>query len=398
MAGGLLAASLVFWSAANGWFGRGSILALAPTDTVLAIELRLNHKTAPFLFDWLSGVPLISDRSLELRDLAPFTHGELAIFVTKEGNRSVAIRANLTDLPTDLLNHFAIPAQEQGSFILLSSSLQPMMGTQTNTPGSIFPSLEKTWLGRMTLPVDHLSGNLFLLNSELLLELMTPKTYAHQTPHISGAAISMKNLEWGSGGIPLNGLEHVLAGMPEPSLIMESSERLGVIVRPTEDNIEVLLAIENPEASNGMLVAELERIGSLARPTLITQILPDGSIFEEILVQPELVSVEETSTNVGTSYRVPTRGGSSIVASRYGEEILFSNSQTLFEDYVGNQAEPSIACEGTGLFINPGFLINQAVTDHASTYLAIFHGLFDDFSGISFEIKKYSVNIHLCRI
>jgi hypothetical protein len=143
----------------------------------------------------------------------------------------------------------------------------------------------------------------------------------------------------------------------------------------------------------------LEIIGAFARPTLASQTLPDGSELEEILVQPELVSVEEISTGIGVSYRVPVGGGSSVLATLHDGLVLFSNSQILLERYTGGtQDDETRNCNGFSDRVDPAFLIDQTSLNHLQPQLGLFKGVLDNFSAISLEFKKYSTVVYLCRI
>lgn len=377
------------------WLNRGAILSLAPSDTILAVELRLNKQTAPFLLDWLAGVPLLSDRSLELQDLAGSIHGDLAIFVTKNGQRSIGIRSNEDNLPVELLRQFSIVTQKQGSFILLSSTLVPIAGIKSFS-SPVLPSMGKAWLGRVVFPQDGLAGSLFLSTTSLTLEVEPHERVTGETRFLQEAAVALGGLNWGEEGPVLPGLKRLLS---KGSLILENTRSIYVAVVPVESGLETLLKIEAPEVTSDDLIRELEQIGAFARPTLASQTLPDGSELKEILVLPELVSVEEISTSLGMSYRVPVGGGSYIFAALSDGSVLFSNSQTLLESYGGRtQNKAPTICTESSNRVSPSFLAEETSLDHLGPELGLFNQVFDDFSAISFEFKKYSTVVHFCRI
>ena len=390
MVGGFLAYQVGAW-----WFNRGAILSIAPSDTILAVELQLNKRTAPFLLDWLEGVPLLSDRSLELRDLAPYVHGDMAVFVTKDGGRSVALRSSEDELPSQLLSQFSITSQRQGSFVLLSPTLVPITGL-ASFMSPLLPSIGKTWLGRVVLPEDDLAGSLFVSPTSLTLEVETPKRVTQESRSLPDAAIALSGLSWTKEGSGLPGLEQLLS---ESSLILEHAGRMNVAIVPVESGLEILLEIEAGEVTSDDLIKELEQIGAFARPTLASQTLPDGTQLEEILVQPDLVSVEEISTGIGVSYRVPVGGGSSVLATLHDGTVLFSNSQTLLERYATEEQGKGVtSCTELSNRVNTSFLVDQTSLDHMQPQLGLFNGVSDNFSSISFEFKKYSTIMHLCRI
>lgn len=377
------------------WFHRGSILSLAPNDTILAIELQLNERTAPFLFDWLAGVPLISDRSLDLQDLAPYIHGNLAVFVTKDGSRSVAIRSDENSLPSQLLSQFSITSQKQSSFVLLSSTLVPITGT-ASILGPLLPSIGSTWLGRVVLPQDGLVGNLFVSKTSLSFEIESNKRSRQEDLSLLETAISLRGLSWEQNGSVLPGLDQLLS---QKSLILENTLGIDVFVLPSETSLEILLKIEDPAVIADDLIRELQQIGAFTRPSIISQTLSDGTQLEEILVQPELVSVEEISTAVGVSYRVPIGGGSYILATLHEGFVYFTNSQDLLEKFASEtEVMEATSCSEFPSRIRPSFLVDQTSLNSLQPQLSLLNAVFDDFSAISFEFKKYSTIVHLCRI
>ncbi len=389
LVGGFLAFRFGTW-----WMSRGTILSLAPSDTVLAIELHLNEKTGPFLSDWLAGVPLISERSLELSDLSPYTHGDLAIFVTSDGERSVAIRSSKERFPENLLIQYGVVVQEQGGFLLLSSHLAPIAGTQPLVHRPFLPSLGEAWLGRVVLPDSELTGNLFLSDREMTLEVAHSKRGDLSTRTVENASVSLMGLTWSDQVSSLDGLKRLVS----ESLFLQAKTPMHVVIRPKESGLETLIAINDAKIDSDLVVEELEKIGAFARPSLVTQTLPDGTSLQEILVQSEFVSVEEISTSLGLAYRVPTEGGDSILAALHEGSAVFSNSQDLLETYAESSNIASADCTELTNGLNPTFLLSQTQLDQMSPSLAVFSRVMNEFSSLLIEAKKYSTKIHLCRL
>ena len=393
MASALLIGAFIVFRLGTWWFSRGAILSLAPTDTILAIELHLNKKTKPFLTQWLDGIPLISKRELELEDLSPYTHGDLAVFVTKTGERSVALRTSKEELPTDLFIQYGISMQEQGAFILLSSSLAPMSGTSAFVRRPFLPSLGETWLGRAVFPDIELGGNLFVSADEMTLDLPTSQKTSLESSTIENSSLSLMGLAWDEDGSSLDGLKRLTTN----SFFLQQDTQMNVIIRSGEQGLETLIAVSGPELDSTTIVQELEKIGAFARPTIVTQTLPDGSSLDEIMIQQDLVSVEEVSTSVGLSYRVPVGGGESIIASVHEGSLLFSNNQKLLEDYAKTSESSTSSCSMLTNWLDPSFLLLETQLDHLNPDLALLDRALSEFSAISFEVKKYSTITHFCR-
>ncbi|MBI4256539.1 hypothetical protein HY626_00605 [Candidatus Uhrbacteria bacterium] len=393
MASVLLIGAFMAFRLGAWWFSRGVIFSLAPSDTILAIELHLNEKTKPFLTQWLAGIPLISERELELEDLSQYIHGDMAIFVTKNGERSVAVRTSKGELPNDLLTQYGISVQEQGGFILLSSALMPITGAPALTHRPFLPSIGEVWLGRVVFPDIESGGNLFVSEEEMTFDLHTSRKTSIESNIVENTSLSLADLTWGDEESSLDGLKRLSTN----SLFLQKETHVNIVMRSGEQGLETLIEVLGSEPDSNTIIQELEKIGAFARPSLVTQTLPDGSRLEEILVQPDLVSVEEVSTSAGLSYRVPTGGGESIIATVHGGSILFSNSQELLESYAGATQDSSSTCSVLTNWLDPTFLLLQTQSEYLNPDLALISQIVDEFSAISFEVKKYSTIVHFCR-
>lgn len=397
--GGLLIGACLVAQLGTMWFGRGVLLKLAPSDTILAIELRLNEHSAPFLFDWFAGVPLISDRSLDLVDLAPYIHGEFAVFLTKAGERTIAFRGKKDSLSEELLSTYSISIQEKGNYVLLSSTLVPISGIEKVSHRPFFPQIKQKWLGRILFPDTGMGGNLLLSDRMLTVRLKTPQSTKSELPNIN-SALAFGGLSWGSDGSPIVGLERLTSGLSNSGnkLFFDNSTKIEVFIQPNETSKDVLMVLHRSETEETHLLEELRYFGALAKPTLVTQVLQDGSSMNEILVQPELVSVEEVTTSVGSSFRVPIMGGGFAMASIHNGSILLSNSETLIEQYISSNTIIQGSCTITSNHLSPEFLMQEVHLLKTDRWLSLLDGLFDDFSSVSIEFKKYSTEVHLCRI
>src|SRR3989338_6622879 len=176
------------------WFSGDSLLSLAPEETVLAIELQLTKKTQPHWQQLFHSVPLISKRSLDLEDLLPLAHGELALFITQQGDQAVALRATKNELPEALLEKYHISVQEKGNFVLLSEKLLPMTGTQTSTRRPFFPSLKNLWLGKIVLPKEKQEGVIYYNDSSITIQFKTPKQTDFKQKTVENADLYLNHL------------------------------------------------------------------------------------------------------------------------------------------------------------------------------------------------------------
>ena len=389
----LLVGGFVIYRVEAMFFTRNTILSMTPSDTILAVEMNLNKKTAPFLLDWLSGVPLLSERSLELNDVAHLIHGNFAVFIQRDGHRSLAIRCKPENLPTSWLDALFIEYQQQGPFTLLSSTLVPIKGI-TASSGPLLPSIGTVRMGHVVLPQDGLQGDLTLSEVGLGLKFKA-QSQNHDGIALPGAAVALSGLRWGMDVPHFPALQRLLT---KQSLILENAEDMNLAVVPTDaGTLEILLGVSSVDVTSDEIIDELEQIGAFARPTIVSQTLPDGSELAEILVQPELSSVEEVSTSSGTLYRVSIGGGAYVLAAQHNNEVLFANKQNLLESTLQPVREDRpITCLESRTRVVPTFLMDQVDTNHFQPELAFYNDLFSKFSSISLEFKKYSTEIHFC--
>jgi hypothetical protein len=387
----LLGFVFLVWQAGTVWYGRDAILAMAPSDTVLALQLQITPSTLPFLDEWLRGVPLISQRSLDLADILKYAHGEIALFVTKDGNRSLAIRSK-ESLPEDLLDAYSISSEQQSSFLLLSNTLLPIAGTQAYSRRSILPSVRTTWLGRIVLPDEEFGGNLFINEGEILAEFSRRNAHTQIHPLIEDLVLGLYGI---SGENPEFAV--LQDGSMFPALLEENTP-MNVVIRFSESESQTLLIVEDVQLEEQDVIRELQIIGSFAKPSIIESRLPDGSLIQEIELQPDVVSVEEVSTGLGVGYRVLAASGSSIIGLVHDGSLFLSNSEILLNDYASEgNADNADYCSGRIGFINTEFLLSQVSLQHLDPEFSFLSQFFRIFSGISIEVNPYSTKLRLCK-
>lgn len=383
------------------WFSRDEIFSLAPAKTALAVELQINTTTAPLIASLLEDVPLISLRSLELTDLLPFIHGSLALFLTQDGDRSVAIRAAAGELP-DFLAAYGITAQQQGRFVLLSNTLLPISGLSSRVRKPFLPSMAKTWLGRIELPDLPLGGSITYDETNISLEF--PERQQDGTV----ARAARKDLAISLAMNPpqdsiLPAFERLTesfsgkAGAVWPEIT--ASGEVVVQIRPAETGLETLMIFKKTDVSKQAVIEQLQIMGAFSRPVIDSTALPDGTHMEEILVQPELVPIEEISTKFGLGYRVVTGSGKALVVAWDAQDLLLTNSETLLGDYATSnthERRDPVACSGDNGYLDPSFLLSQVTLQQYDPSYQVLAALFDEIQGISVEFKKYSTKVVLC--
>lgn len=388
------------WRLATLAFSLPTIASVAPAGTSSFLHLPYSQTSAAELSALLDGIPLISDRSLTSQELMSWSRGELAVFLHEDGSRSVAIRASLDLLPQQLLDAYGLTAQESGNFVLLSETLLPISGIDARSQAPFFPSLSTAWLGTFW-GTEETTIQLLSTTSGILLQEETQKQPVSAAAHNSNHELSLDLLPFSfSDDIPA-GFHRFYGDLyqqfststtPFSSL---SPESVSIISR-FEDTSELLFVLNGVEGSiSDALLVEMQLLGALMRPSLVSRQHSDSTSYQELLVRPDLVSVEEFSLLGSLGYRVQGSGDTQLLALVHDESVLVTDSMNLLEDYVTLEHE-AFSCSGNLGHMNPATLLSQVQLSTYSGEYAVIHQIFSQFSLISVENEKYSRIIQLC--
>ena len=373
------------------WFTRDSILTAAPDSTVLAVELHITPKTWPTVSNLLKNVPLISDRSLDIEDLASVTGGDLAIFVTKDATRAVAIRASVASLPPDILASYGITAQEVGAGItLLSNTLLPVSGIRSRVRPPFFPT-SALWLGRVELPDAKLSGALTFDRDGLLVTFRSPKSSKTSQTSLPEGMLSMmfaspdvKNLSLASS---------YFLDQAAPLLDLLSQEHQTFVKKDELGATQILISVPNSGWNQGTLVDALGMMGAYLTPRIKDQLLPDGTTSQELLIEPDLAAVEEISVSGHTVYRVVGNGDLAVYGGNFDGQTIISTSASVLTSFLESADQ---TCKGNVAIFTPTELLQEISNTSYDPQISTMISLFDKIKGISIESKRYSTEIRFC--
>lgn len=384
---------LIVWRISVLWFTRDSILNAAPDSTIFAVEFQITPKTWPIVKDFLENVPLVSNRSLDIEDIARFTHGDLAIFVTHDGTRAVAIRAKIESLPTDLLEAYGITIQEAGSgIILLSQTLLPIGGIDSEVHHSFLPS-SSTWLGRVLIPDAGFSGSMIWKQRGLEMTFKTPKSNQTNANLIPPAILSM-----------------ILSGrnkneLPPTSTYFEKQTTLFLdlllkdhqifVQKDEQEQTQILISVPNSGWDEAKLIEMLKIAGAYLSPKIVQKALVDGTFSQELSVEPDYVAVEEVPVAGHTLFRVTGEGGLALFGGFIDKATILSTSDSLITAFLDPQ---ETTCGANLALLNPESLLEQVTITSYNPQYSLIINLFDQISAISFETKKYSNKVRFCSI
>ncbi len=354
---------LTGWRFTTLYFTRVTIFDIAPVDTAMAIHLTVNKRTIGPISELLGGVPLISNRSLTIDDILDDVSGDMAIFLTSNGDMSVAMRSD-----TKILDHFGITTQEFGPFLLISETLVPIKPLEYQKKLHFLPSIFSTSLGGLVFE-DGIFAELSYKQGDFQVIFPHKKSSAPTQNTWVSSILHMSLIPYPT--------PHILTFFPN---VGDFSEIL-----VTEDGVLFL--------ANGMesdLIGWLRDIEASNQPNLSERYMPDDSFYEEIRVDPELITVEEVNVAGNRALKA-----GNFVGIVQGDSLIIATSTALLEGYLSNNLEQE-HCEDRSISIDPNALIDQVERTYMDPIFASIH-LLRKFSNISLELNKYSNVLHLSR-
>ncbi len=347
---------------------RTTIFSAAPDGTVAAVYLQSNETTAPYLSKLLHSVPLISNRSLEIDDILEITAGELAIFITENGDRSVAIRADEKELESLGFDKLGITAQKNGNFTLLSETLASISGIDTSHSNSLFPSFSGTWIGSIWAQ-EFGHGDIHVTNNAVKIEFETKKQDKLDT--IGGTAPVI----------------HALITQEQidlPETFFEFFPYFTLINELIVDETGVLVALIKGTLDEQSLIEQLQIISAANNPSTFSRTMIDGSSYNELQIDPSLVTVEEISIAGNRIFRA----GSLFGLLQDGRAVI-STSNEVMESFLRPTDGDGTQCDSASIVISPKQLLENIESEFIDPRLTVL-SIIDRFSVITLEKKKYS--------
>lgn len=363
-----LAVLALVWRGSALWMSQVSIFSAAPDGTVAAIYLQINDSTKEHIDELLNSVPLISNRSLDFEDITSLTSGEFAVFLTNDGHRSVAIRADEEGLESALFKNLGVTTQKVGRYILLSETLASVSGLDVSHTRPFFPSFSKAWLGSVWIE-DYGQGDIHTSNTDISIEFKSEKQQKQyvlsETDSIVHALINTdqtKMPELFSGYFPY---------------FNEISE---VIVKTDG----ILLTLNEDTMDENMLIEQIQQISAANNPSTLSRAMVDGSSYTELQIEPSMVTVEEVNVS---GKRVFRAGG--LFGLLENNQAIISTSESLLESYLQPVDELSEYCSGASVVVSPDLITQSIKIDSYDPRLALI-SIIDRFSVILLEKNKYS--------
>lgn len=348
MLSGWLAVIIVAFVLAGLWFTRDTLSAYAPEDTVAIVHLTPSRQAWTKLILDFGDLPLISARSLTIDDLSTFKPKEISIFILQNNESAVAIRTNEDNLPKETLNSYGINLQKIGrNRWLLSNKPLPI-----TTKGKTRWSLGSIWPGTIgTVRLGDFLGHISLKSNGYVVDIpKISKTgeYLPALPEKTMAAISLQpNTELDLSAL-FSRFQPLLEALDSVNIeqIVQTIKEKGGTILLSQDGFLLETTLDSSVLSK---IAQTS--AALQSPTTKPMAMPDGSLVQELLIEPLEIKFESLWINGQEVKSVKTENGQILILDGEKTDIIASN-QELFEGFLNKQTEkPNFTCGSKNSFI-----------------------------------------------
>lgn len=348
----LVAPPLAAFFIAGWWFERTDIGAMVPEGTELIVRLQPGTEGWEPVLQAIGHLTAVSDRSLTIRALAPYSAGEIIIYADKTGRRSAAIRTQENQIPHALLDTYGIAVQASGNGLaVLTDRVRPTEKRSLPRPtpwlglgriGSIYLKSAEGWdAGVIT---TNKNGWSIRLPRQSL-----PKNQFSQLPTgtVAFLATPVSTTEVEISGVTER-MESILAPFELPSLDLFGKELLknegGITIVTRENTLAFLLGGKGTSLGETEWGNVLRAAAAFQHPKTQPWTLSDGTNAEEIRVDPSTVTLEER-TLLGSKVLQarPTPTETLLLALQTDGRYAFSNDEALLMAWLGQKPEESNA-------------------------------------------------------
>lgn len=389
------------------WYGRDTVSASAPQDTAIVLHFHPNRLKWTATQRALGDMTLVSNRSLTVSDIRTFANGEFSVFIGNDGSRSVAVRSSQERLPTDELDALGILAEEtsRGVFLLSDRPVARMdwkpshvwfgavhwpgtwrignihMVEDRDVRGPIYASATKT---RIRLPKQQLATIPWkTLPVDTILALAMP---ALPNTSIIGVTDSIDAVLSSYDTTTAATIAEHLLTTPGAILLKKETNRLGFLITTAQENF-----------AKDLQQKIIQTAAALQAPRIRPLTLPDNTIAEEIVVDPSLTTVEETTVAGILVSRVATTDGDYLYTAESNDAFAITNEQHLLEYRLQDGEDgQKLACDGNAVYLNlTEFLLasSDALTSRLVNDLVVLNG---EYGVIAVDQGWLYTNVRLC--
>lgn len=390
------------------WYGRDTVSSSAPQGTVLVLHFLPNRSSWDDVDNALRHIPLVSNRSLTIEDIRPFTYGEFSIFIGSDGSRSVAIRARESDVYVSRLDALGILVTTPAQGIVFLSD-KPVARMNWLPP--------RIWLGFLHFPWNTHIGSVYAIGdadisgslyaSEDGAQMRFPKHHVAKSPWKAVptntvAVLSTPALPNASIREVTSEIDTILASYATPLAATISSNILtapgAILLTSNGAKLNYLIKTTATAISLDDQRKAIQMAAALQLPRIQPFRLPDDSLADEIIVDPSLSTIEEITQAGSVVSRVSANDGSYVYSVQREDDVFITNDQSLLDFGLGAQrTENSPKCFGDVAFVDLRSLFGISGNSVNARDSNTFSILADSYSSIGVDEGLLTTTIRLCQ-
>ncbi len=383
---------------------------MAPEGTQLIFRLQPGKEHWESVLKAVGHLTAVSDRALTLQELAPYSAGELAVFVDADGRRSTAIRATADHIPHALLDAYGISVQTSGNGLaLLTDRVRPTEQVRLPRTGP--------WFGIGRIGTLYLRGTdtwgagVISSNKDgWSLRLPRQALPKNQFPHLPEGTVAFLATPVLTNGIEISGvterMESIVAPFNLPSLELFSRELLrqegAIVIKERKNGFSFLLGSKGMDVEEDGWRKLLLAAAAFRHPKTQSWSLPDTTKAQEIRVDPASVTLEErTVLGAKVMQAKPTAEENLLLAIQPDGRYGFSDDESLLMDWLGKKSAATGtegACERgkPSAYVNLERLYRLSASDLTFHTPSVVRDLSQTFHAVSLKKSWFSSVFLMC--
>lgn len=390
------------------WFGRDTTSAAAPQDTALVLHFHPNRLAWKAMERTLGRMTLVSNRPLTVANIQSFANGEFSVFVGNDGTRSVAVRSSKNRLPTAMLDSLGILSEETSRGVYLLSD-RPVARMNWKP--------RRVWFGFIHWPGPWRIGNAYMVEDQRVrgpIYVSGTKTVIRlprqdistipwkRLPADTILALAMPALPNTTIEGVTSSIDTVLSSYSAPSAALLVGHLISssgsIVLTSNEKHTGFLMVSDAEDFAKDLQQKAIQMASALQSPRFRPLSLPDGSIAKEMIVDPGLITVEETTIAGTLVSRVASAKDEYLFAAQTDESFLLTNDQDLLEFRLNGAGEGiAPACMGNALYLRLDGLLDASSAGLTARTASQLSMLGDEYSTLSVDRGWAFTRIRLCR-
>lgn len=330
-----------------------------------------------------------------MADLLPFTQGELAWFIDAENRKTVAIRSK-EPLPEELLQSLSISSQRVDSqFYLLSERLEAVSSGIEGKRPPIIVNPFKAVLGQFVLKTDEHPVHGFIKETSTGIDFITDlEIQKGSLTKLSNPSFYLSTPVWSNKNVQVLQLLAGFFSQTQAELMQGTLSNTKTLFISEHNGSETHFLLETTNSEDPETL--LKTTAAYNKPRLVKNSFEDGSAYQELRIDPDLVTVSQSSIQGNNVLSTSTTPGSQLLSTQSEDGLILTSSEELLIEWLKNETQNSYMCPATNLFAKTSSLLEAGESTQRSYLLGSLSALLHHFPIFSLESKNGSSVFHLC--